>query len=54
MLFTGVHLQCNRFAVGQTQCGFKAFGQSLLHIHPHLDAVNHHINVVLFGFFEFG
>ena len=49
-----VHLQRNRTATCQAQCGFKALGQTLFQVRAHLDAVDHHIDVVLLGFLEFG
>ncbi len=54
VLFARVHFQRNRLAIGQPQRGLEAFGQPLLQIGAHLDAVNHHIDVVLLGFFQLG
>ena len=49
-----VHLDGDGAAVGQPQCGFEAFGQSLLHVRPHPQPINHHVDVVLLGFLEPG
>ena len=54
MLFARVHFQGNRFAVSQPQRCLEAFSQPLGLICTRLEPVDHHINVVFLGLFQFG
>ena len=62
MLFGAVHFHHQSAAFGQAQRGFKALGQALaqcvacrgIGFGAHLQAVHHHVNVVLLGFLECG
>ena len=51
MFFARVHVHRQHAATGgvatNAQCRFNAFGQALLQVGAHLDAIDHHINVVL-------
>ena len=57
-----VQLDRQRTTVGQPERGLETFSQALAQLRPcgrigfaaHLDPVDHHINVVFFGFLEFG
>ena len=50
VLDAAVHVQHHRAAIGQAQSGLKTFCQACGHVGPHFQAVNHHINIVLFFF----
>ena len=50
VLGAAVHVQHHRAAIGQSQSGLEAFCQACGHVGPHFQAVNHHINIVLFFF----
>ena len=62
MLAAAVHLQRNGAAIGQAQRGLETLGQALALLGQrfvitraaHLDAVDHHVDVVLFGLFQRG
>ena len=58
MFAASVHLQGDHAAAGigaaGTQGGLEAFGQALLDVLAHLDAVYHHIDVVALVLFQFG
>ena len=51
-LLPTVHVHRHGLAVGQAQRGFQAFGQALLGIGAHFQAVHHHIQVVFFVLVE--
>ena len=50
MLFFAIHFQRNGFAVRQSQCCFKGFCDTLLHVLTHFEAVYHHVYTVFGGF----
>ena len=54
MFGAGVHLKYHGAALGQAQGGLEAFGQALLHVVAHLQAVDHDVDVVLLGLFQLG
>jgi len=49
-----IHFERNGAAVGQPQRRLEAFGQPLLHVGADLEPVDHHVDVVLFGFLQLG
>ena len=49
-----IHLQRDRPAIGGAQRGLEALGQSLLHLGPGLQAVDHDVDVVLLVLFQLG
>ena len=54
VFFLAVHLEHHGAAVGQAQRRFETFSQTLLDVARHLDAVDHHVDRVLFRFLSFG
>jgi len=58
VLLPRVHLQRQHAAIAlvpaHAQHRLNALGQALLQVGPHLDAVDHHVDVVLLGFLERG
>ena len=47
VLLAAVHLHGERAAVGMAQGRLEGFGEPLLHVRAHLDAVDHHVDGVL-------
>ncbi len=52
--FPAVHFQRDGAAVGDAQRGLEAFGEALLQIWLHLDAIDDHVDVVFLGLLEAG
>jgi len=54
MLFAAIHLHRERTAVRMAQGRLERFGQALLHLRPHLEAVDHDFDRVLLALRELG
>ncbi len=52
MFFARVHVQRDGAPFGQAQRGFEAFGQALLAFRLDAQSIDHHVDIVLFGFLK--